>query len=75
MIKKCENGKSLHYFSESSKVLDESPRDLYTEQKDDGSSLHATSEINQLKVLLRRGYIKAKRDEVNYAQNAYIILH
>lgn len=38
--------------------------DLYQEHRDDGGSLQATSEYNQLKVLLRRGYIKTKRDQV-----------
>ncbi|XP_074026119.1 ATP-binding cassette sub-family G member 4 isoform X2 [Leptinotarsa decemlineata] len=60
MIKANENGRSLTYF------IDELP---HMELKDDGfknesdDGLLATSQFNQLRVLLRRGYIKAKRDQ------------
>ncbi|KAG5883527.1 hypothetical protein JTB14_019294 [Gonioctena quinquepunctata] len=60
MIKANANGRSLTYFN----------NDLpYMEIKDDGikrvkdEDLLATSQFHQLRVLLRRGFIKAKRDQ------------
>ncbi|RZC33019.1 ATP-binding cassette sub-family G member 1 [Asbolus verrucosus] len=67
MVDKTSNGKSLAYFNKD--IL---PKlDNYTagnsvssnESTTDEGGLQATSSLNQLKVLLKRGYIKTKRDQ------------
>ncbi|XP_050308160.1 ATP-binding cassette subfamily G member 4 [Anthonomus grandis grandis] len=62
MVETSQNGKSLKYFKDSQKLLECG----FTEStmfEDDSGDLQATSKFNQLKVLMRRGYIKCKRDQ------------
>ncbi|ERL93810.1 ATP-binding cassette sub-family G member 4 [Dendroctonus ponderosae] len=62
MVQVSNNGQNLKYFKEPEKIL----KTGFTEStifEDDNGNLQATSKLNQLKVLLKRGYIKAKRDK------------
>lgn len=62
MVETSQNGQNLKYFEDSGKLLSTK----FTESailEDDNDNLHATSKLNQLRVLLRRGYIKVKRDQ------------
>ncbi|CAG9761991.1 unnamed protein product [Ceutorhynchus assimilis] len=62
MVETSQNGDSLKYFQDSEKIL----KTGFTDSaifEDDSGNLQATSKLNQLKVLLRRCYIKAKRDQ------------
>ncbi|XP_060530500.1 ATP-binding cassette sub-family G member 4 [Cylas formicarius] len=64
MVESSGNGDSLTYF-EDRKILS-SNRNTGKECEtfdDDEEGLQATSKLNQLKVLMRRGYIKSKRDK------------
>ncbi|XP_076252828.1 ATP-binding cassette sub-family G member 1 [Rhynchophorus ferrugineus] len=62
MIQRCENGKSLKYFEYPEKIL---KTDFTGSARldDDSGDLQATSKLNQLRVLMRRGFIKLKRDQ------------
>lgn len=65
MVDEMGNGESLDWFSDPSKVerlevlRKKNPLNM---ESMGSSSLHATSKIHQLGVLLKRSYIKAKRD-------------
>lgn len=62
-----DNGKSLQYFKNAEQLPPiYSLKDVvsYEFMEDDEDGLEVTSQWNQLKVLLRRGWIKMKRDEV-----------
>ncbi|KAJ8947360.1 hypothetical protein NQ318_002886 [Aromia moschata] len=64
MVKATSNGKSLTYFNDASKLPDmKILRDENSADDKDDNGLAATSQYNQLKVLLRRGFIKVKRDQ------------
>ncbi|VEN48976.1 unnamed protein product [Callosobruchus maculatus] len=63
MIRATSNGKNLSYFKEPDKLAKiQLMRASDNNQIEEEGELAATSKFNQLKVLLRRGYIKAKRD-------------
>lgn len=70
MVKEMENGKCLKWFENPSEICDQ--KTLRTRNpiskmaRFRSSQLEETSEINQLKVLLKRGFLKAKRDSVFY---------
>lgn len=65
MVEQMGNGECLDWFSDPSKVLKleilrkKNPLNM---ESMGSSSLHATSKTHQLGVLLKRSYIKAKRD-------------
>ncbi|KAJ3631267.1 hypothetical protein MTP99_012407 [Tenebrio molitor] len=67
MVTTTGNGKCLTYFNKD--ILPtlhnstEESTSLVQSQKDDEGGLQATSSTNQLKVLLRRGFIKTVRDQ------------
>jgi type III secretory pathway component EscS len=67
MVTTTGNGKCLTYFNKD--ILPtlhnstEESTSLVQPQKDDEGGLQATSSTNQLKVLLRRGFIKTVRDQ------------
>ncbi|EFA02729.1 Protein white-like Protein [Tribolium castaneum] len=66
MVATTENGSSVAYFDKE--VVPTLKRPIAggnsaKTSSDDESGLQATSSYNQLKVLLRRGYIKTKRDQ------------
>lgn len=71
MVKATQNGSSLAYFERPDllpclQTLRE--KNSYDEEdvlKDNNSNLEETSAFNQLKVLLRRGLLKSKRDSVS----------
>ncbi|XP_030766388.1 ATP-binding cassette sub-family G member 1 [Sitophilus oryzae] len=62
MVTKSENGKSLTYFQYPEKLLKTGSTGSAIFE-DDSGELQATSKLNQLRVLMRRGYIKLKRDQ------------
>lgn len=65
MVDEMLNGESLEWFGDPSRLLRlEQLRKLNPlgSQSLKSSSLHATTKEHQLKVLLRRSYIKARRD-------------
>lgn len=65
MVNSMENGECVGWFSTPQKVMAlETLRRKFPIQKTskDTGSLEATSQWNQLKVLMRRGWIKTKRD-------------
>lgn len=65
MVDKMSNGESLDWFDDPSQVLKLEvlrKRNPINEKHVENSSLHATSKIHQLEVLLRRNLIKSKRD-------------
>uniref|UniRef100_U5EUI7 Putative the eye pigment transporter n=1 Tax=Corethrella appendiculata TaxID=1370023 RepID=U5EUI7_9DIPT len=65
MVLNMSNGECTDWFSDKSKVLKlEQLRIKYPIAKIENGSgnFHATSQFHQLKVLLRRGYIRSKRD-------------
>ncbi|KAK9869920.1 hypothetical protein WA026_006018 [Henosepilachna vigintioctopunctata] len=66
MVHLSDNGRSLHYFNNPHSLPD--VRSLkekadHEYQHEGQEELEATSQWNQLKVLMRRGWIKMKRDE------------
>lgn len=66
MTKSMQNGKSLRYFKKPENLpnlmaLKDKAALIFPDDDEDG--LQATSSYNQLKVLLRRGIIKARRDQ------------
>lgn len=63
MIGATKNGRSMQYFNDPDNLLNYSKyKDNENKiSKDDG--LLPTSQLNQLKVLLRRGFLKSARDE------------
>lgn len=68
MVKATENGRSLTYFENpeslpSLQTLREKS-DVDENKDKNPDSLEDTSAYNQLKVLMRRGFIKSKRDSV-----------
>lgn len=65
MVNGSGNGECLDWFNPNSKLLKpEALRQKYPIKKhqDTATGLEATSPLNQLKVLMKRGVIKAKRD-------------
>ena len=65
MVDGMSNGECMDWFADGTKVLKlEQLRQKYpiTSQKLEDVSLQATSQYNQLKTLIRRGVIRAKRD-------------
>ncbi|XP_063697131.1 ATP-binding cassette sub-family G member 4 [Culicoides brevitarsis] len=65
MIEQMANGECLDWFSDPSKVQKLEvlrKRNPLNNESMGSSSLHATSKTHQLGVLLKRSYIKAKRD-------------
>lgn len=65
MVDKMVNGESLDWFDDPSKVLKLEvlrKRNPLNEKNVEISSLHATSKMHQLEVLLKKNLIKAKRD-------------
>lgn len=65
MVKATDNGKSLDWFSNPGALLKGVKDEHMLMSKQDNSGLEATPALNQLKILLRRGYIQAKRDSVS----------
>lgn len=66
MVNSMGNGESVDWFSDSNKVLKlELLRKKYPlrKTKNEDTTLHATSQFHQIKVLLKRSYIKSKRDQ------------
>jgi ABC-type multidrug transport system ATPase subunit/ABC-type multidrug transport system permease subunit len=67
MVTTTGNGKCLTYFNKDTLPTlhnsTEESTSLVQPQKDDEGGLQATSSTNQLKVLLRRGFIKTVRDQ------------
>ncbi|KRT86046.1 ABC transporter ATP-binding protein [Oryctes borbonicus] len=63
MVDATENGKALKWF-ENPEALSKQKKmqQNITPPKVDNSSLEATSPLTQLNILLRRGFLKAKRD-------------
>lgn len=65
MVNSMENGECIEWFGDPTKVLKlETLRQRYPIRKNlkDNGSMEATSSLNQLQILMRRGWIKAKRD-------------
>lgn len=68
MVKESENGTNLSFFSNPKALPDlktlraRNPISKHME-KDSKHGMQETSEYNQLKVLLHRGYVRAKRDQ------------
>ncbi|KAL1509071.1 hypothetical protein ABEB36_003869 [Hypothenemus hampei] len=62
MIERSDNGKNVKYFDDAGKFLETTSFASTVMFEDDTGNLQATSKFNQLKVLLKRGYIKSKRD-------------
>ncbi|XP_066245531.1 ATP-binding cassette sub-family G member 4 [Euwallacea similis] len=62
MVATSRNGDCLKYFQDSEKILNTgfSGSAMF---EDETGTLQATSKLHQLKVLLKRGYIKSKRDQ------------
>jgi len=66
MVRKMDNGRSLVYFNNAEQLPPLSvlkDRVSYEFMDDEEDGLEVTSQWNQLRVLLRRGWIKMKRDE------------
>lgn len=71
MIKAAQNGSSLAYFDRPDllpclQTLREKNELDDCDVLKDNSKLEKTSAFNQLKVLLKRGFLKSKRDSVSY---------
>lgn len=65
MVDSMDNGERIEWFADPSKVLKlESLRQKYPIRQNSNSagSMQATSQLTQLDILMRRGWIKAKRD-------------
>lgn len=65
MVHSTGNGECLDWFDDPSKILKlEELRTQYPLSRDnrDSGQLEATSSLNQLTILLKRGYLKGKRD-------------
>lgn len=65
MVERMDNGECLEWFDDPSKVLKLEvlrKRNPFNEKAFETSSLHATSKMHQLQILLKRNLIKAKRD-------------
>lgn len=65
MVSSMQNGECTEWFRDSSKIMKlEELRQKYplTKNFKDSGALEATSSWNQLKILLKRGYIKGRRD-------------
>lgn len=65
MVKATDNGTCLDWFKHPELLIKDTKDANMIASKNDNSALEATPAFNQLKVLLRRGYIKAKRDSVS----------
>lgn len=65
MVKATDNGTSLDWFNHPELLMKDAKMSNMIASKNDNTALQATPSFNQLKVLLRRGYIKAKRDTVS----------
>lgn len=67
LTEKAENGRSLAWFNEPESIPSmEMLRKIYpmsTMRDLDGGNVEETSQMNQRKVLIRRGFLKAKRDK------------
>uniref|UniRef100_A0A0U9HYG1 Putative ABCG protein n=1 Tax=Chrysomela populi TaxID=154003 RepID=A0A0U9HYG1_CHRPP len=64
MIQATSNGKSYSYFNDPNISNTHVLQDISSSKKKENSgNLLATSQFNQLKVLLRRGFVKAGRDQ------------
>ncbi|CAH0561477.1 unnamed protein product [Brassicogethes aeneus] len=63
MIKATGNGNDIRYFKEPEKLSNIQCQKGASNDEDNEGGLQATSSCNQLKVLLRRGFIKTKRDQ------------
>lgn len=79
MVKATENGSSLSYFDRpdmlpSLETLREK-NDLNDEDiLSDNRKLEETSAFNQLKVLLKRGFLKSRRDSVSPNWNPFLVI-
>lgn len=65
MVDSMDNGERTEWFGDPSKVLKlESLRQKFPIRQNSKNigSMEATSSLNQLEILMRRGWIKAKRD-------------
>lgn len=65
MVDSMDNGQRTEWFTDPSSVLKlETLRQKYPIRQDskNNGSMEATSSLNQLNILMRRGWIKAKRD-------------
>lgn len=65
MVASMDNGECTNWFRDSTKILKlEDLRQMYPLSKNykENGTLEATSSLNQLKILLKRGYMKGKRD-------------
>lgn len=65
MVDSMDNGERIEWFADPSKVLKlESLRQKFPirQNSKNTGSVEATSSLNQLDILMRRGWIKAKRD-------------
>lgn len=70
MTNKAENGKALQWFDNWESIATmEALRKQYPlsvmKEQDSGSSIEETSQSNQRSVLIKRGFLKAKRDPVS----------
>lgn len=65
MVRNMENGECIRWLKDPTLILKlEDLRKMYplsTNQKESGA-LEASSQLNQLKILLKRGFLKSSRD-------------
>lgn len=66
MVQSMENGECIQWLKDPSLIMKlEDLRKLYpltTNSKENGA-LEATSQLNQLKILMQRGFLKSSRDK------------
>ncbi|CAG9859722.1 unnamed protein product [Phyllotreta striolata] len=63
MVQATGNGKSLNYFNNPERLSNNSKIRETDNKTPNDDALLPTSQLNQLKVLLRRGFLKSSRDE------------
>lgn len=74
MVKATDNGKSLDWFNNPDRLRKELDDSQMLMSKENNTGMQATSSLNQLKILLKRGFLKARRDAVSiiYHENKTI---
>lgn len=79
MVKTTENGSSLSYFDRPDMLPSLETLREKNDQNDedilsDNRKLEETSALNQLKVLLKRGFLKSKRDSVSPNTRPFLVI-
>lgn len=75
MVKATDNGKCLDWFKHPKQLTAGPAKDAHLiMSRENNKELENTPALNQLKILLKRGFIKSKRDSVNITKKITITI-